>query len=304
MRLGPAAGERRRVHATGPAGDGDRAGGRRRRGGEDKGERGDKAAHGAGFWRDPGRRASPPLPSGGVTDDPLEGLEPGDPGWPAAAGRAAKLLADAGRPAEAERLAATGGEALAIDRLTYARDAALPYQDALALARFEDALAAAPQPPGGTATPAGVLRLYGLTDDGDTAARAALDHASLLLRLGRVEDAAPLLDALGEIVEPGTVLHSRATAQRVIAYLVLEREPDAGHAYAQAAAAVGSAHGWGDRLADHVAIVHDEMTLVGGERDAIELLTHLRDAAAKAGDAAAEELLADLLREREDHSHG
>ena len=100
----------------------------------------------------------------------------------------------------------------------------------------------------------------------------------------------PCLDAVGEIAEPGTVLHSRTTAQRVIAYLVLEREADAGHAYAQAAAAVGSAFGWGERLADHVAMVHDEMTLVGGERDAVELLTHLRDAAAKAGDAEAERL--------------
>lgn len=228
----------------------------------------------------------------------LDGLTPADPDWPAAAGAAAALLAEHGRPAEAERLAATCGDTLATARLTYARDAALPYHDAMALARFEDALASAPAPPEGSATPAGVLRLYGLTDDGEGAARAALDHAALLLRLGRVEDAAPLLDALHEIAAPGTVLYARATAQRVIAYLVLEREPDAGHAYAQAAAAVGAAFGWGERLAEHVAIVHDEMTLVGGERDALELLTHLRDAAAKAGDAGAEALLSQALDDR------
>jgi hypothetical protein len=168
----------------------------------------------------------------------------------------------------------------------------------MALARFEDALTHAPAPPEGSHTPAGVLRLYGITDDGERAARAALDHAALLLRLGRVEDAAPLLDALQEIVTPGTVLSSRVTAQHVIAYLVLEREADAGHAYAQAAAAVAAALGWGEQLAEHVAIVHDEMALVGGERDALELLTHLRDAAAKAGDAEAEALLARLLAER------
>jgi hypothetical protein len=239
-----------------------------------------------------------------VTDEqPLDGLEPGDPGWAEAAGEAARLLAEHGRHAEAERLAATGGDALATDRLNYARDAALPYHDALALSRFDEALAAAPAPPGGAATPAGVLQLYGLTDDGEGAARAALDHAALLLRLGRVEDAAPLLDALDAIAEPGTVLHSRATAQRVIAYLVLEREPDAGHAYASAAAAVASRFGWDDELVGHVAIVHDELSLVGGERDALELLAHLRDAAAKAGDGEAEALVAGLLREREARTH-
>jgi len=142
------------------------------------------------------------------------------------------------------------------------------------------------------------LALYGQPDDGEAAARVVLDHAALLVRLERLEDAAPLLDALGELVEPGTVLFARTTAQRVLVFLVLEREPDAGHAYAQAAAVVARRHGWAEAAREHVAIVHDELSLVGGERDALELLGELRAAAARAGDPVAEGLLARALAER------
>jgi hypothetical protein len=216
---------------------------------------------------------------------------------------AAAMLARLGRPAAAEQLlasaAADGDPVLAQARLCHARDAALPVFDAHRLLRFEAALDAA-RADDDDGTPTAVLRLYGEheTDAGEPALRTVLDHAALLVRLGRLDEAAPLLDAVAELVVPGTVLYARATAQRVLVFLVLERERDAGHAYAQAAAIVAREHGWGDVVLEHVAIVHDELSLVGGERDAVELLEELRAAAARADDPVAEGLLARAIAER------
>ncbi len=216
---------------------------------------------------------------------------------------AAAMLARLGRPAAAERLlaspAAGADPALAQARLCHARDAAVPVFDAHRLVRFEAALDAASTEAGGVTVTA-VLRLYGQPEgeDDEASIRVVLDHAALLVRLGRIEDAAPLLDAVAELVAPGTVLYARATAQRVLVFLVLERERDAGHAYAQAAALVAREHGWGDAVLEHVAIVHDELSLVGGERDAVELLEELRAAAARAEDPVAEGLLTRALAER------
>lgn len=222
---------------------------------------------------------------------------------------AAAMLGRLGRPAAAEQLLASAAEAapgdtrLACERLRHARDAALPVFDAYRLLRFEAALDAAAGALAGAVAPDGAsfaraLALYGEAGDAEPAVRAALDHAALLVRLERLDEAAPLLDELVERVEPGTVLYARTTAQRVLVFLVLEREPDAGHAYAQAAAVVARAHGWGEEVEEHVAIVHDELCLVGGERDAVELLTELRAAAARAGDPVAEALLARALAQR------
>lgn len=241
----------------------------------------------------------------------LGDMSPADERWPATMGEAADMLGALGRAAEAERLAASGAEALKGDdgragardalltaRLRHARDAALPVHDAHALVRFEQALDDAPEARAGEGPLGGVLALYGLCDDGEDAARAALDHAALLIRLDRLDEAAQLLDALWEIAEPGTILFARVTAMRVAAFLVLDREADAGHAYAQAAARVATGHGWGPELAEHLAIVHDELSLVGGERDALELLEQLRLAAQRAGGPEAEALAAGLLAER------
>lgn len=217
---------------------------------------------------------------------------------------AAAMLARLGRPEAAEQLlaspAASADPSLAQARLCHARDAALPVFDAHRLMRFEAALEAADGDGDGARSLAAARRLYGQadTDDGEAGVRTALDHAALLVRLGRLDDAAPLLDAVAERVVPGTVLYARATAQRVLVFLVLERERDAGHAYAQAAAIVAREHGWGDAVVEHVAIVHDELSLVGGDRDALELLEELRGAAARAGDGVAEGLLARTVAER------
>ena len=222
---------------------------------------------------------------------------------------AAAMLGRLGRPAAAEQLltsaaeAAPGDAQLACERLRHARDAALPVFDAYRLLRFEAALDAAAGALAGAAEPrdgsfAHALALYGQAGDAETEVRAVLDHAALLVRLERLDEAAPLLDELAERVDPGTVLYARTTAQRVLVFLVLEREPDAGHAYAQAAAIVARVHGWGAAAEDHVAIVHDELSLVGGERDAVELLAELRAAAARAGDPVAEALLARALAQR------
>lgn len=241
----------------------------------------------------------------------LGDMSPADERWPATMAEAADLLGALGHAAEAERLAASGAQALEGDagragardallaaRLRHARDAALPVHDAHALVRFESALDDAAAAPAAAAPLAAVLALYGLPDDGEDTARAALDHAALLIRLDRLEEAAPLLDTLWEIVDPGTVLFARVTAQRIAAFLVLEREADAGHAYAQAAARVAAEHGWGAKLAEHLAIIHDELSLVGGEHDALELLEQLRLAAERAGDPEAGALVSGLLAER------
>jgi len=221
---------------------------------------------------------------------------------------AAAMLGRLGRPGAAEQLLSSAVEAaphdapLACDRLRHARDAALPVFDAFRLLRFEAALDAAERALGDAASAdefAHVLALYGEPDEREEPAiPAVLNHAALLVRLERLEQAAPLLDALAGLVEPGTVPYARTTAQRVLVFLVLEREKDAGHAYAQAAAFVAHVHGWGEAVADHVAIVHDELSFVGGERDALELLEELRAAAARAGDPVAQGLLTRALAER------
>jgi hypothetical protein len=224
---------------------------------------------------------------------------------PAALRGAAAMLACLGRPAAAEQLLASPAAAehaeLTQERLRHARDTALPVFDAHRLVRFEAALDAARGADVVTAaTPAAaVLALYDQPDDGGEAAlRTVLDHAALLVRLGRIDDAAPLLDAVAELVVPGTVAFARTTAQRVLVFLVLEREREAGHCYAQATATVARAHGWGPIVEEHLAIVHDELSLVGGERDALELLEELRAAAGRAGDPRAEELVARMSARR------
>lgn len=239
--------------------------------------------------------------------------EIGERGITAGAARgAADMLARLGRPEEAERLLASACEApqlpadLAVlrrERLRHARDAAVPYQDAFRLLRFEEALhaaeAALTESHDAEGPLARTLALYGNDRDDDAAAaRDALDHAALLIRLDRVGDAAPLLDALWELAEPATVLYARATAQRVLVFLVLEQERQAGHAYAQAAALVARRCGWGPQLAEHLAVVHDELSFAGGERDAHELLEQLHAAAERAGDAGAEAVVGAVLRER------